>query len=125
MIPNFILVIFRIGFYFLFFIKQFSINFSTTTTIKSSKSKFKTRELVDVSAADGAGPTPQSYHVPRRPPNERIAPMFTFGARNLNEKSSFIFALSLSLSLTFFQSLTLHPYHTHSHNTHKKNSRNE
>ena len=31
-------------------------------------------------------PSPFSYHVPRRPPNEKISPMFTIGKRCFSEK---------------------------------------
>lgn len=35
------------------------------------------------------GPGPTSYHVPRRPPNERISPSYTFGQRCFIEKSKY------------------------------------
>lgn len=32
------------------------------------------------------GPTPFSYHIPRRPLHEKISPMFSIGKRNFKEK---------------------------------------
>lgn len=41
----------------------------------------------DKSKSDPSGPGPASYYVPRRPPQEKISPSYTFGRRCLVEKS--------------------------------------
>jgi hypothetical protein len=39
---------------------------------------------------DPTGPGPASYYVPRRPPNEKVSPSFSFGKRCLVEKSELV-----------------------------------
>ena len=60
-------------------------------SILRDKKMFSTDDIFnyDKSKSDPSGPGPASYYVPRRPPQEKISPSYTFGRRCLVEKSSF------------------------------------